>query len=95
MEYCTTIRRRKLFTWKRGAPKGNRNAVGNGLDATPGNKNAVGNCGGALPRNTNAVWKGELHSIWMDALTPGQAEVLDRIDLDPVSQADDEICLHK
>lgn len=84
-ESCTTK--------KRGAPKGNKNAAGNGGGAPPGNKNAVGNSGGAPPRNTNAVRTGEHQSIWMDALTPEQAEVLDRIDLDPVSQADDEIRL--
>ncbi|MEK3744727.1 hypothetical protein NST23_18765 [Brevibacillus sp. FSL K6-0770] len=49
--------------------------------------------GGAPPRNINAVKTGEYQSIWMDALTPEQAQVLDRIDLDPVSQADDEIRL--
>jgi len=80
-------------TKKRGAPKGNKNALGNGGGAPPGNKNPVGNNGGAPPRNTNAVRIGEHQSIWMDALTPEQAEVLDRIDLDPVSQADDEIRL--
>ncbi|MDH6351914.1 hypothetical protein [Brevibacillus sp. 1238] len=49
--------------------------------------------GGAPKRNTNAVKTGEHQSIWMDALTPEQAEVLDRINLDPVQQADEEIRL--
>ncbi|MCM3143840.1 MULTISPECIES: hypothetical protein [Brevibacillus] len=49
--------------------------------------------GGAPERNTNAVKTGEFQSIWMDALTPEQAEVLDRINLDPVQQADEEIRL--
>jgi uncharacterized protein YjcR len=53
--------------------------------------------GGAPPekmkRNTNAVKTGEYQSIWMDALTPEQADVLNRIDLDPIRQADDEIRL--
>lgn len=49
--------------------------------------------GGAPQRNTNAVKTGEFQSIWMDALTPEQAEVLDRINLDPVQQADEEIRL--
>lgn len=49
--------------------------------------------GGAPKRNTNAVKTGEHQSIWMDALTPEQVEVLDRISLDPVQQAEDEIRL--
>ncbi|USG63995.1 hypothetical protein NDK47_17755 [Brevibacillus ruminantium] len=49
--------------------------------------------GGAPQRNTNAVKTGEYQSIWMDALTPEQAEVLDRISLDPVQQAEEEIRL--
>lgn len=81
-------------TKRAGAPKGNKNAVGKSGGAPKGNKNAVGNAGGgAPPRNTNAVRTGEYQSIWMDALTPEQAEVLERIDLDPISQADDEIRL--
>jgi uncharacterized protein YjcR len=85
-ESCTTK--------KPGAPKGNKNAVGNRGGAPPGNKNAVGNSGGGAPlRNTNAVKTGEYQSLWMDALTPDQAEMLERIDLDPIQQADDEIRL--
>lgn len=49
--------------------------------------------GGAPQRNTNAVKTGEFQSIWMDALTPEQVEILDRINLDPVQQADEEIRL--
>ncbi|WP_400162910.1 hypothetical protein ACAF76_008360 [Brevibacillus sp. TJ4] len=49
--------------------------------------------GGAPKRNTNAVKTGEYQSIWMDALTPEQAEVLERISLDPVEQAEEEIRL--
>jgi uncharacterized protein YjcR len=49
--------------------------------------------GGAPERNTNAVKTGEYQSIWMDALTPEQAEVLERISLDPLQQADEEIRL--
>ncbi|MGD8188557.1 phage terminase small subunit [Brevibacillus ginsengisoli] len=43
-------------TKRTGAPKGNKNAVGNG--APKGNKNAVGNDGGAPVRNSNAVTHG-------------------------------------
>lgn len=49
--------------------------------------------GGAPQRNTNAVKTGEFQSIWMDALTPEQADVLERISLDPLQQADEEIRL--
>ncbi|WP_409174377.1 hypothetical protein [Brevibacillus fortis] len=49
--------------------------------------------GGAPTRNTNAVKTGEFQSIWMDALTPEQAEVIERISLDPLQQADEEIRL--
>ncbi|QDS32515.1 hypothetical protein [Brevibacillus brevis] len=49
--------------------------------------------GGAPQRNTNAVKTGEFQSIWMDALTPEQAEVLETISLDPLQQADEEIRL--
>jgi len=84
-ESCTTK--------KRGAPKGNKNAVGNGGGAPPGNKNAVGNNGGAPPRNTNAVKTGEHQSIWMDALTPDQQEVLLRVNLEPLEQINQSITL--
>ncbi|WP_262119272.1 phage terminase small subunit [Bacillus subtilis] len=45
---------------RRGAPKGNKNAIGNkGGRAPLGNKNAIGNKGGAAPlRNQNAVTHG-------------------------------------
>ncbi|WP_080332532.1 phage terminase small subunit [Bacillus subtilis] len=45
---------------RRGAPKGNKNAIGNkGGRAPLGNKNALGNKGGAAPlRNQNAVTHG-------------------------------------
>lgn len=82
---CTTKKRR-------GAPKGNKNGVGHG--APLGNKNALGNPGGGAPlRNTNAVKTGEYQSLWMDALTPEEAETLSRIDLNPLHQADEEIRL--
>ncbi|MFP3390619.1 phage terminase small subunit-related protein [Brevibacillus sp. SIMBA_040] len=77
-------------TKKAGAPKGNKNAAGHG--APKGNKNAVGNAGGgAPPRNSNAVKTGEFKSFWMDALTPEQQEVLERVSLDPVQQVEEEI----
>ncbi|UOF90804.1 phage terminase small subunit [Fodinisporobacter ferrooxydans] len=81
---------------KKGAPIGNKNAVGNiGGGAPIGNKNAVGNRGGAAPvHNTNAVKTGEYQSLWMDALTPEQAEAIERVNVDPLKQLDDIIILY-
>jgi uncharacterized protein YjcR len=78
---------------KKGAPKGNKNALGHG--APKGNTNALGNRGGngGPPRNKKGLKTGEYESIWMDALTPEQANVLERIDTDPIKQIDDEIKL--
>ncbi|MGG3873249.1 phage terminase small subunit-related protein [Brevibacillus laterosporus] len=79
-------------TKRKGAPKGNKNGAGHG--PPKGNKNAKGNAGGGAPsQNTNAVKTGEYQSIWMDALSPEQVEILDRINLDPIQQADEEIRL--
>lgn len=81
------------ITKKGGAPKGNRNAAGHG--APKGNKNAVGNAGGGAPqRNTNAVKTGEHQSIWMDALSPEQQDVLARVNLEPLEQVNQSITLY-
>lgn len=82
-ESCTTK--------KRGAPKGNKNAAGNGGGAPPGNKNAVGNSGGAPPRNKNAVTTGEYETIWMDALDEDEQRLYEVIDTDPISQIEETI----
>ncbi|ANB66109.1 ATPase subunit of terminase family protein (plasmid) [Anoxybacillus sp. B7M1] len=82
---------------KRGAPLGNKNAVGNrGGGAPLGNKNAVGNKGGAAPlRNTNAMKTGEFASLWYDALDDEEKAMLDRIDvIEPVQQIIEEIKLY-
>lgn len=43
---------------RRGAPLGNKNAVGNrGGGAPLGNKNAVGNCGGGAPVGNQNAYK--------------------------------------
>lgn len=80
---------------RRGAPKGNRNAVGNRGGAPPGNKNAKGNRGGAggPPGNKKAVTTGEYESIWMDALEEDEQELVDQVDTDPIQQADEAIKL--
>ncbi|MFP3391002.1 phage terminase small subunit-related protein [Brevibacillus sp. SIMBA_040] len=80
-------------TKKVGAPKGNKNAAGHG--APKGNKNAVGNAGGgAPPRNTNAVKTGEHQSIWMDALSSEQQDVVARVNLEPMEQINQSITLY-
>ncbi len=78
---------------KRGAPKGNKNAIGNRGGAPPGNQNAKGNSGGAggPPGNKKAVTTGEYETIWLDALDEDEQMLFDRIDTDPIKQADDAI----
>ncbi|WP_338542795.1 phage terminase small subunit [Paenibacillus tundrae] len=78
---------------KRGAPKGNKNAVGNRGGAPPGNKRAVGNKGGngGPFGNKKAVTTGEYETIWLDALEDDELDLIDRIDTDPILQADEAI----
>jgi len=78
---------------KQGAPMGNQNAKGHG--APLGNKNAKGNAGGRAPlRNTNAVATGEYQTLWHDALSADELDMLNRIDLDPIKQLDADIELY-
>lgn len=78
----------------RGAPAGNKNAVGHG--APKGNTNAAGNPGGGAPqRNQNAVRTGEYVSLWEDALTDEERQALDRVDLDPLAQFNNAIRLYE
>ncbi|VTR22864.1 Uncharacterized conserved protein [Actinobacillus pleuropneumoniae] len=78
---------------KRGAPKGNKNAIGNRGGAPAGNKRAVGNKGGSGGplRNKKAVTTGEYETIWLDALEEEERELLDQIDTDPLQQANEAI----
>ncbi|KUP22401.1 phage terminase small subunit [Paenibacillus sp. DMB5] len=80
---------------KRGAPKGNKNAVGNKGGAPPGSKNALGNRGGhgGPFGNKKAVTTGEHETIWMDTLTEAEQQLMDHINTDPVAQADESIAL--
>lgn len=80
---------------RRGAPKGNKNAVGNRGGAPPGNQNAAGNRGGkgGPAGNKKAVTTGEYESIWFDTLTEEEKKLLDTIDTDPIQQAEEEIQL--
>lgn len=51
---------------KRGAPYGNKNALGNKGGAPAGNQNAVGNKGGGAPKgNTNAMTHGLYADTYM------------------------------
>lgn len=78
---------------RRGAPKGNKNAVGNRGGAKPGNQNAIGNRGGAggPPGNKKAVTTGEYETIWLDALEDDELDLVNRIDTDPIQQVDESI----
>lgn len=80
---------------KRGAPKGNKNAVGNNGGAPAGNKRAVGNKGGlgGPPRNKKAVTTGEYETIWLDTLEEDEQDLVDQVDTDPIQQADEAIKL--
>ena len=76
---------------KKGAPKGNKNAVGHG--APKGNKNAVGNNGGAPLRNVNALKTGEYETIWLDCLSPEEQDLYEQIDTDELVQIEQTIRL--
>lgn len=80
---------------RRGAPKGNKNAVGNSSGAPAGNKRAAGNKGGpgGPPRNKKAVTTGEYETIWLDALEEDEQDLVDQVDTDPIQQADEAIKL--
>ncbi|MEK4195997.1 phage terminase small subunit-related protein [Paenibacillus sp. FSL L8-0323] len=79
----------------RGAPKGNKNAVGNRGGAPPGNQNAKGNSGGAGGPfgNKKAVTTGEHETIWLDALTETEQQLIDQVDTDPIIQANESLYL--
>lgn len=80
---------------RRGAPKGNKNAVGNCGGAPKGNQNGKGNRGGAGGPlgNKKAVTSGEYETIWLDALEDEEQELVGQIDTDPVQQADEALKL--
>lgn len=78
---------------KRGAPKGNKNAVGNRGGAPPGSKNALGNKGGqgGPYGNKKAVKTGEHESILLDALDDDERVLFDVIRTDPLEQINNDI----
>ncbi|SFB62661.1 Uncharacterized protein YjcR [Cohnella sp. OV330] len=65
---------------RRGAPKGNKNAIGN-------------KGGGAPERNKNALTHGQYETIWMDALEPEEQIRLMAVETDPIKQVENEIRL--
>lgn len=74
---------------KKGAPIGNKNAVGNRGGAPKGNKNAIGNKGGSAPLgNKNAVTTGEYETIMWDYLDDEEREIFESIETDPLFQID-------
>jgi uncharacterized protein YjcR len=78
-----------------GAPKGNKNAVGNKGGAPRGSKNALGNRGGhgGPVGNKKAVATGEFESIWMDALEEDEQELVLQVETDPIRQVNESILL--
>lgn len=61
--------------------------------APKGNKNAVGNDGGAPEKNKNAVTTGEHETIWLDCLSEEDQKKYNSIDTDLLVQIDEEIKL--
>lgn len=83
----------KNVTQKRkvGGQIGNKNAAGHG--APKGNKNALGNDGGAPTRNTNAVKTGEYQTLWLEYLTEEEQDQYQGISVDKLEQIDEDIRL--
>ncbi|MCP3807141.1 phage terminase small subunit-related protein [Paenibacillus sp. Lou8.1] len=80
---------------KRGAPKGNKNAVGNRGGAPPGNQNAKGNSGGpgGPYRNKKALKTGMYETIFLDALQEDEQELFDQIDTSPLAQLNEQLIM--
>ncbi|PNQ85232.1 phage terminase small subunit-related protein [Paenibacillus polymyxa] len=80
---------------KRGAPKGNKNAVGNRGGAPPGNQNAMGNSGGpgGPYRNKKALKTGMYETIFLDALEEEEQEQFDQIDTSPLAQINEQLIM--
>ncbi|NWL89580.1 terminase [Paenibacillus sp. 79R4] len=78
---------------RRGAPKGNKNAVGNRGGAPPGNQNAMGNKGGqgGPPGNKKAVTTGEHESILLDTLDDDERVLFDAVRTEPLEQINNDI----
>ncbi|WP_193571501.1 hypothetical protein [Paenibacillus psychroresistens] len=79
----------------RGAPFGNKNAIGNQGGAPPMNQNALGNRGGhgAAIGNKHAITTGEHETIWLDTLQADEVNLYPQIKTDIRLQFDEEIRL--
>lgn len=82
-------------TKRKGAPLGNKNAVGNKGGGGRGKQNALGNRGGhgGPPGNKKAVRTGEFETIWLDTLEDDEKELISQVETEPATQADEEIAL--
>lgn len=80
---------------KRGAPKGNKNAVGNRGGAPPGNQNAKGNSGGpgGPYRNKKALKTGMYETIFLDTLDPEEQDMFVQIDTSPLAQLNEQLIM--
>ncbi|MMZ46221.1 Phage terminase small subunit [compost metagenome] len=80
---------------KRGAPKGNKNAVGNRGGAPPGNQNAKGNSGGpgGPYRNKKALKTGMYETIFLDTLEPEEQDMFVQIDTSPLAQLNEQLIM--
>lgn len=74
---------------KKGPPFGSHNARGHG--APKGNKNALGNKGGAPKRNKNARKTGLYETIWLDCLDENEKAIYEQIDTDEMVQVEQSI----
>ncbi|HDX9631447.1 TPA: terminase [Bacillus cereus] len=88
---CSTTNKERS-TAKRGAPKGNKNAVGNKGGPPAGNKNAVGH--GAPVGNDNAVTHGLFRKYLPAEVFELKTELARAFQNDPVSMIWESILLH-
>lgn len=82
------MERKGTLLTPRGAPKGNKNAVGNRGGAPPGNQNAKGNSGGpgGPYRNKKALKHGLYETIFLDTLDEQEQVLFDSIEVKPLDQ---------
>ena len=76
-------------TKKPGPPFGSKNALGHG--APRGNKNALGNKGGPPKGSKNALKTGEYETTWYDCLTDEEQELFSKIDTTTMAQVKEGI----
>ncbi len=76
---------------KKGPPFGSQNAKGHG--APRGNKNAVGNKGGPPLGSKNALRTGEFETIWFDTLTEEEQALYGKVNTDTLAQVEEDLRL--